>query len=485
MIPLAGFLPDADPALPGVLVSVTNLIPTQRGMAGAPSPIPAVADLPALAGPSLGAATLSDTLGIVRTFSGTTTALYELTSTTWTDVSRASVYTGSVTSRWVFAQFGNVALASNGVDVIQASTGADFADIATAPKAKIIVSAKDFVLAFDTTDGTFGAQSDRWWCSAFQDYSDWTPSITTQATTGRLVGIPGGIIAAAMLGTYVVAYKKNGVYVGQYVGAPAVWQWDTIPGEFGCIGQGAVADLGGMHFVVGPDNFWLFDGTRPVVIGENQVREWFYRLADASRLSRTLVHYDQQTARVWIHFATAGAADGKLDAALVYDLRSKRWGRADRVVEAVFQFTAPGITWDTFDTLGPTWADLVEIPYDSPLLKSSGRVMSSFDATGALVSLAGSSSASEFVTGDMGQDHVGSNTETLLMHFLRDPTTAQAVGYVKENPGEVATGTVSSNYADGKIDIRQSGRWHNYQVNLTGDHEISAIDPRLKAEYFR
>jgi hypothetical protein len=67
------------------------------------------------------------------------------------------------------------------------------------------------------------------------------------------------------LGDYVVAYKQRAIFVGVFVGTPVVWQWNLIPGgEAGAVGQEAVCDIGGAHFIVSNDNFWLFDGTRPV-----------------------------------------------------------------------------------------------------------------------------------------------------------------------------------------------------------------------------
>ncbi|MGL4574044.1 MAG: hypothetical protein ACRCV9_04555, partial [Burkholderiaceae bacterium] len=225
MIPFAGFIPDADWTVPGAIADCVNLIPTEKGMAGGPTPIVAVPGLAALPGVCRGAAVLVNTLGSRRNFAGTQTALYELTGSTWTNVGRVVAYTGSPEARWSFTQFGNAALAANDADVIQASTAGAFADIAGAPAAKILVSAKDFVIAFATNEGTFGDQPDRWWCSAFQNHTSWTPSLATQATSGRLVGSPGGITAAAMLGGYAVAYKERSLYLGQYVGSPIVWQF--------------------------------------------------------------------------------------------------------------------------------------------------------------------------------------------------------------------------------------------------------------------
>jgi hypothetical protein len=486
MIPILGFLPDADPAIPGVLVDCANLIPTERGMMGGPTAATAVTGLAALAAECRGAAVLVDTGGVRRNFAGTQTKMYELVASAWTDRSRGGNYTGSSDNRWSFAQFGNVALASNLTEVIQASASGAFADIATAPKAKIIVSAKDVVIALGTNDGTFGDLPDGWWCSAFQDYSSWTPSVTTSAARGRLVGVPGGLTAGAMLGAYVVAYKERGAYLGQIqIGTPGTIQWDQVPGEFGCVGQDAVVDVGGAHFIVGPDNFWLFDGTRPIPIGVNEVRQWFYNDSSPTYRYRTIVYFDRQNSRVWVHYPSSSTSSGRPDRALVYNLVSKKWGRANRSIEAVFQFVAPGLTWDTFSTVGASWDVLPNIAWDSQAWQAAGRALGYFDTSHTLYTLTGTSDASSFTTGDIGDDLNSSGCDRVKVHYITDPTSATATGFTKETSGGALTTRDSQPYSDGKFDLRQSGRWHRYSVAHVGDVEVRAFDPRLVAESMR
>lgn len=485
MIPLLGFAPDADPTVPGVLTDCVNFIPTEKGMAGAPSPVTAVVGLAALAAECRGAAVLVDTTGVRRNFAGTQTKLYELTSTTWTDRSRVGDYTGSIENRWMFAQFGNVALATNDTEAIQFSASGAFADIATAPKARILISAKDFVLAFNTNDTTYGDQSDRWWCSGFQDYSTWTPALATQATTGRLVGVPGEITAAAMLGSYAVAYKERGMYLGQYVGTPVVWQWDQVPGEVGCVGPEAVVDIGGAHFLVGPDNFWLYDGTRPIPVGTGQVRQWFYNDLSATYRYRTIVHYDRQNSRIWIHYPSAASSTGQPDRALVYHLVTKQWGRANRSVEAVFQFITPGLTWDTLSSIGATWDSLPSTPWDSQSYQAAGRTLAYFDTAHTLLSLTGTSGNSSFTTGDMGDDEGYTYSNQVRLRCLIEPEIAAATGYTRETSGGALSINGTANLSDGKFDVRQSGRYHRYSFEFANDNEIRGIVPQFKSAGLR
>lgn len=485
MIPLFGFTPDVEPTAPGIITDCSNLIPSEKGMVGGPTANTAVPGLAALADDCRGAAVLSNTTNIRRTFAGTETKLYELSGSSWVDVSDVGDYAGGSEARWMFAQFGDAAIATNGVEQIQASVSGDFAAIATAPEARIVIAAKDFLLAFDTNDGTYGDRPDGWWCSAFQTHSDWAISISTQATNGRLVGVPGGIVAAAMLGNLAVAYKSKGAYLGQYVGSPIVWQWDQIPGEFGCVGPEAVVDIGGAHFIVGDDNFWLYDGTRPVPIGAGKVRQWFYNDGSATYRYRTIVNYDRQNNRVWVFYPSAATSDGTPDRVLVYHLLTKEWGRSDRSVEAVLSFTVPGLTWDTLSSLASTWDTLPAIPWDSQTWQAGGRSLAYFDSTHALLTLTGSSDTCSFTTGDYGNDDRSSTLNQVRLRFVRSPTTAQATGYSRGVEGDALVTHNTETLADGKFDLRQDDRWHRVSFTFTGDVEVNGVDIPLQPSGYR
>src|SRR6185503_10549038 len=134
LVQLLGYAPDADNTVIGVLTQCSGVVPSLKGMKGAPSP--AVTPLGALAATCQGAVVAVKLDGTTRLIAGTGKALYEAATSTWSDVSRAATYTASSTARWRFAQQANVSLAANGADTIQASvsTGA-FSCIAGAPVA--------------------------------------------------------------------------------------------------------------------------------------------------------------------------------------------------------------------------------------------------------------------------------------------------------------------------------------------------------------
>ena len=486
MIKLLGFSPDADPTTPGALTACDNFIPFTNGMHGAPVGV-TPQGVPALAAACRGAAVVEKLDATRRTFAGTQTKLYELQSGAWADVSKAGSYVGSVESTWSVTQFGDATLAANGVQPIQRSGGSGaFASIAGAPVANILFSVGAFVLALGTTDGTYGAQMDRWWCCASYDESSWTPSISTLATTGRLVGTPGAITAGGRLGDYAIIYKRKALFLGQYVGAPAVWDFVQVPGsEAGCVGKNAWCEIGAAHFIVGPDNFYLFDGARPERIGAGVVRDWFYATANNAALEKITCRFDRRSDTVWVFFPSGNATT--CDQALVYHVGTRQWGRAALSIEAAVDYTEAGATIDGLDAVGATINDLSGSSFDSPRWLAGARTLAVFDTAHQLQTLTGTSAASGFTSGDLGDDAIVTTLGRLRLRFEPGyaPTVATVALSSKMNEGDALAAGPSASLDGGKFDVLNSARFHRAAFSFTGAVRVlaMAVDLRKESEF--
>src|SRR5512139_595183 len=240
-IPITGYIPEADPTLPGVITDCDRMVPSLRGYQVAPTP--QATEVTAMASACTGSALVRKLDDTTRLFAGTGTKLYEWTGTAWTDRTRVSGGDYSIGYRARFAQQGNVSLASVGKsDALQFSTTGAFADISGAPAANIVVVINQFVMAFDYDDGTDTA--DGWFCSALGDYTDWTPDIATLCANGRMTSIPGKITAAIRFGDGVIAYKQRGAYLGTFIGSGSIWNFEDLPGDAGALSQEAVISVG-------------------------------------------------------------------------------------------------------------------------------------------------------------------------------------------------------------------------------------------------
>ncbi len=475
---LLGFAPDSDQTLPGVLMSVINMIPYEQGMRSSPTGA-TPSGVPALAAACRGSAVVTKLDDTRRVFAGTATKLYELTGGAWSDV--GLTYTGGTDSRWQIAQFGNATLASNLSDDLQRSNGAGFTAISGAPKAKIIFSVGTQVMALNTNDGT--VKPDGWHCCATFDETDWTPSVTTLCASGRIVADPGSFTAGGRLGEYAIGYKERSIFLGQFVGAPSVWSWTQVPGgSAGCVGQDAWADIGGAHFIVGSDNFWLFDGSRPVPVGDDTVRQWFYSNSNPSYRFKTQVVCDRQNNLVWIFYCSTSATTP--DKALVYHLTSKLWGAADIPVEAALNYVSAGYTIDSLSSISATIDGLASYSFDSQFWLVGGRSLATFNAAHQLQSMTGPAATSGMTTGDAGDDDVYTLLNQIRLRFASGykPATASVQTYTRAELGDALTVASTSTMNDGKFDVMDSARWHRASFTFTGDCRITGISAKLTPE---
>jgi hypothetical protein len=425
---------------------------------------------------------LTNLAGTRKLWAGTPLGLYEQSGSGWTDRTRAaSTYALGTDDRWSFAQFGNDALAATPSAKIQRSTAAAFADIASAPQAKIVVVAKDFAVALNTS-----ATTDTWYCSAYLDASDWTLAVSTQCVTGRLVSTPGAITAGLRFGDDIVAYKERSLTIGRYVGAPDVWRWDVISNEVGCVGQEAVAETSYGHVFVGVDGIYLYSGTATIQdLSKGALSRWLRTDMSATYRYRCKVLWDKTNGLVWIYYPSAQSS-GSCDRCVVYHPLTKRWGLAHATVEAVANYASAAITYDGGSTYFGTYdGGAAAIPFDSPIW-FAGEVSSAvFNTSHKVCTLSGGTSSSYFVTGDLGDDRGDTHCDMLAMRYSLLPTTSTAIGYTRDEGGGTLTTQETSTQADGKHDMRQTARWHRFRVDQTGNWKAIGYQPRFKSAGMR
>lgn len=440
---LLGFAPDLDPTTPGILQSVTNALPTTRGMIGAPTPVNTIWILD---GASRGCATIETLSAGTKTYLGQGNYLFGLNSS-----GLALVGTGwsSGTGRIVFTSFGNAVLACNGSDgtAIAASTGGSFAGVGGgAPAARIIESVGLFVLAFGTKYGS-SVSPDGWWACALGDYTSWTPSAATQAANGRLLDSAGEITAARRINDGIIAYKKRSMYYGQYVGGDVIWQWSQVATNVGCVGQDAVVNAGGVHYFVGADDIYMFDGSYPRSIGSN-IKRWFFADADPARLKNVIAVHDRNDDHVWFWYSSNAASSGFFDTAIVYNMLTGAWGRVSQIAQDVMTHQSGTDTLSIVGTSGGYY-----------------RVQS----------LTGACATASMQTWAMGDDDQYSRLSKVRLRYLTSPSSATVEHAHKSALGAAWIGGATDTMSDHKANFTQSARWHKLKIDTVGNFEISGL----------
>jgi len=458
MIPFTGFMPDNDPMTPGIITDCTNLVPTLRGYAGGPSGVDV--GMSALAAAALSAALVVRLDASTRLFAGTATKLYEKSGTAWADVSRVAAYNASTVYPWRFAQFGNTSLAVNKGDVIQSSSTGVFVDL-TAPKAAVMCVASGFVLIGNTNEATYGDSTNRWWCSAYRNQADWVPNIATQCTTGQLVDTPGAITAMRPFGDDVVVYKDRSMYVGRYVGAPGVWQFNMVQGEIGTSSQEAIADVGTAQIFIGYEDFYLMNGNYiPQPIGEG-LREWFFNDLDPANRHRIRHSHDRAISTVYFYYPRVGSG-GALNACSV-------------------EYVTGGYTWDTLPVINFTWDDWPQVPYDSPFWTAATQYTAYLGTDNKVYSLTGGSLTASLTTGDHGAENLYSQLTRVTLRYLQVPVTASMINYYQTVHGGAWTTGATTSESNGRFNVLRSAPWHRAKFTFSGDFEVTAANADIKS----
>lgn len=470
-VPLNGFAPDLDPETPGILTDCDAIIPTLQGLSAANSPASAgLATLSATPTSAYGTELLD---GTRRLFVGTATKIFEASGTAWIDRSRAGDYTGAERKR--FTTFGNIVLEGNKSEIIgAASPGAGFVDIAGSPAAKIIFSVSGFVMAFDTNDGVFGDRPDGWWCSGLRDHTTWAPSAATQAANGRLIDSPGSIRAGAALGNDAVAYKPTSLYLGRYVGPPVIWAWQRIPGDIGCSGAESLVVVDSRHFFVGPNDFFVFDGTVPRPL-EAPLREFFF--ADLNLPFRDKIYgtVDVPRGLIYWHYPSIRSTSGALDSLVVYNYRTNQWGKQALSIDVPLVYFSAQVTYDGLGSLYTTYDDLPNISYDSPFWLQSQTLPAVFQSSG-LYTLTGTPGTWSLTTGDFGDVTGWGFMNRFTPRWRLTPSTATATNFHRETLGDTRTADSTVAMSRKRFDFHRSARWHSVTVTGSGSMTMNGAD---------
>lgn len=481
MIPFIGYAPDVPPETPGIFLDCDQILPVSDGFKAQRSALDA--GVAALASEARGFAVVKKLDDTKRIFAATQTALLELASTTWTDVSAAGAYDlgPDAEGRARFAQFGNVTIAAVGhANYLQSTTAGAFAAITGSPKAKIVETINNFVFAFNYIDDThgLGTKENGWWCSALGDESDWTPDVTTQCVAGSFLQTSGGVIAAKKLGPYIVAYKEQSAFLGQYVGVPAVWSWSQLPGDLGALSQECLVNIGTAHYFISRDDFQMFDGSRFVSIGTPVKKTFFSDLDSRYRGLITTLHDRVNNLIYWFYPSISGA--GAIDKCVVYNYIKNQWGRSDRTIEAASEYIEPGISFDSIGSVYSTWNDLpTDISFDSSIWTADSS-SPAFISTDHKIKTFGSVPGSSYIqTGHYGDISTFTTLTKIRPRFVITPTSS-TLNYSHSNDNaDAMTQNIDTTLTNNVYDLIWSARWHQVKLNFTGVMTISGFIPEF------
>lgn len=355
IVPVAEWAPDTPEYLSESLTVVRNTYPRTDGSDGPlRGPGTLTAALPAVC---KGAFLASAGVNSTEVVAGTTTKLYSLSGTSWTDRSGATYAVGA-SAMWRFAQFGSRIIATNYTDNVQTRTvgaAANFADLsASAPKAYYVATVEPGFLMLGNYFASGAATSNGVWWSGINDATSWpTPgtaaAVSAQSDNQQLpLGDSVTGILPAIGGANAAVFTERAIYRVEYQGGSIVFAFRPVDVSRGCSQPNSLVAVGQRAFFLSDEGFCVFDGTEAARIGFGRIDRFFWNDAAVGSLSSMRVTTDPlRSLIIWHYLSRAGAPRW-----LIYNYATNRWRFGDDAALQVEAFIERAAQTLSLTTLG-------------------------------------------------------------------------------------------------------------------------------------
>jgi len=391
-------LTDSRSGVTGV-VTATNVIPDEKSY----RPFPALVTFSTSLGARCqGGVIATDPAGVNYNYAGDASALYRLTTQTFSAATRAigGAYTTAADDYWEFANWGNTVIGVNGFTDLpqQISLGAaQFVDLATGVKTKHIATMRDFVVFGNVSDSAANVYRVRW--SAINNPASWTVDAATLADFQDLPS-EGGPVQKVLGGEYGVILQQRSVWRMLFVGSPLVFQFDPIHKNIGAYIPQAAIRYQNFSFFLATDGFYEFDGSQLNPIGSGKVDKFFLADLNTNYFLRTHAAIDPANRLVLWAYPSGNTIGGNPDKLLVYSWAFRRWALVSGLnIELILQSLSTGYTLDGLDAVS-TNLDALAWSLDSVQWTGGQLILAAFNATNQLARFNGSAMAATLETGE-------------------------------------------------------------------------------------
>lgn len=425
-----------------------------------------------------GAYAAIDNDGGTEIYAGTETLLVQKVGTSWTDRSGATYATASI-GYWRFAQFDDLAIATNYNDAIQFRTvgsASDFANLsAAAPKARQVGVINRFVVVGDTDDATNGAVSSRIQWPAIDDPTDW-PIIGTADARAKQSGQQfmdasyGAVTAIAGGQFFGLVFQQRAITRLTYVGGDLVFQFDTFEKSRGCWAPQSLMQVGNKWYFLAADGWYMTDGQTIVGIGDGKFDKTFFADFDQTYRERVTCAVDLVAKVIYWSYPSPSAVSQTCDQLLIFNFIDGRATHAAQTTQMIFSSFTQGYTLEQLDALFTSIDDMT-ISLDSSFWSGGIPSVMGF-ATNMLGTFSGDSLDARFESGEIEVEPPGlvyiNGVKPL---FTGDPTTitvSLAVRSTQDNAGRSFGSPVSRTTRSGICDFRIQGRYASSRIDVTG-----------------
>ena len=368
-------------------------------------------------------------------------------------------YTTPTDQRWRFTQFGNVIVAANGGNRLQAfnlNSSTTFQDVAVdAPQSRYITVVRDFVVS-----GYQSSYPNRVQWSALGDESSWTTSATTQADFqdipdgGSVVGITGG--------EFGLVFLDRSIHRMSYIGSPLIFQFDNISRNLGCYEANTIIQYAGTTFFLSDDGFYACDGQNILPIGNEKVNRFFYNDIDEGLLPLMSAAVDPfRKLVIWAYASNNSATVNKL---LIYNFETKKWTSGTTTVSRIATSSTPTVVLEGLDVYGNL--DTILTSFDSRLWLG-GKAQFAGVRNTKIVTFSGTAMTATIETGDI--EVPGATSAITMAKPIVDNGSGNVALLSRRLLNETTVfGSQTVANSENRVSIRGVGRYHRLQLTPTG-----------------
>ena len=265
-----------------------------------------------------------------------TAAVYADDGTTRTDIT-GTAPTGGAADRWTGGTLNGVFVLNNGVDSPMYWGGNVASNLATLTgwsanwKCAALRPFKNYLVALDVTkSGTRYPHMVKW--SHVADpgaiptsWDETNPAV--DAGEVDLAETSDHVVDCLPLGGVNIVYKERSMYQMSLIGGQYIFQFQRLPGEFGALAAGCIANTPMGHVVLTPGDVILHRGGEPESIITGRLRRWLFSTINSEYYRRSFVVSNPGRNEVWVCFPSDSSS--ACTQALIWNWRDNVWSRRE------------------------------------------------------------------------------------------------------------------------------------------------------------
>ena len=274
----------------------------------------------------------------------------------------------TTTRKWTATNLNGIVIATNGYDTPQywplnggvPSLTTPFRELrnwpATSNKCEVIRSFRTFLVGLNWDRTNQEPRLVKWSTEAAYGNvpTTWNEADNTlDAGEYQLADTPGEIVDGLPLGDSFLIYKKDAIYIMNYVGTPYIFSFKLLSPNIGCLSKNCVAEFEGGHFFIGLSDFYLCNGQQVTPLLPERLRRAVFNDLDGDNknFNRCFVAADYvRNEMIAAYPSTAGTSGGPADKAVIWNWKTNTFSIRDlpetsHIKSGIIEITA-GTTWN-------------------------------------------------------------------------------------------------------------------------------------------